>query len=138
MKSGRIPPMSVCNGLDITHQNDPDLDLSELENNLIALRIMFQKVYYLPKSRWTGLKDRVINIPIEQESVMNTIRELLRLPAESGLVEVKLKRKIEYQQSHKREFVDTKKIFKALEYLKASGHPGYSKFNTRGGIYQSM
>ena len=28
-------------------------------------------------------------------------------------------------------FVDPKKIFKALEYLKASGHPGYSKFNTR-------
>ena len=131
MKSKRIPPMSVCNGLDIIHQDDPDLQLSELENNLIALRIMFQKIYYLPKSRWTGLKDRVINIPIEKESLMNTIETLPRLPAESGLVEVKLKRKIEYKQSHKREYVDPNKIFKALEYLRESGHPGYKDFNTK-------
>ena len=55
MKSSKIPPMSVCNGLDIIKSNDPELQLSELENNLIALRIMFQKIYYLPKSRWTGL-----------------------------------------------------------------------------------
>ena len=67
---------------------------------------MFQKIYYLPKSRWTGLKDRVINIPIEKESLMNTIEKLPRLTAESGLVEVKLKRKIEYKQSHKREYVE--------------------------------
>ena len=95
MNSGRVPPMSVCNGLDIIHSDNPDLQLSELENNLIALRIMFQKIYYLLKSRWTGLKDRVINIPIEKESVMNTLKQLPRLPNESGLVEVKLKRKIE-------------------------------------------
>ena len=131
MKSGRIPPMSVCNGLDIIHSNDPELQLSELENNLIALRIMFQKIYYLPKSRWTALKDRVINIPIEKDNVINTIKQLPRLPAESGLVEVKLKRKIEYKNVHKNEYVDPNKIFKALEYLRAKGHPGYKDFNTR-------
>ena len=124
MKTKRIPPMLVCNGLEIICQDDPDLQLSELENNLIALRIMFQKIYYLPKSRWTGLKDRVINIQIEKESLMNTIEKLPRLPAESGLVEVKLKRRIEYKQSHKREYVDPNKIFKALEYLRSNGHPG--------------
>ena len=84
MKSGRVPPMSVCNRLDIVPLEDPQLELSELENNLIALRIMFQKIYYLPKSRWTGLKDRVINIPVDKENVMNTIKQLPRLPTESG------------------------------------------------------
>ena len=44
MKSSKIPPMSVCNGLDVVPVVDPDLKLSELENNLIALRIMFQKI----------------------------------------------------------------------------------------------
>ena len=47
------------------------------------------------------------------------------------MVEVKLKRKIEYKNNHKREFVDPNKIFKALEYLRASGHPGYKGFDTR-------
>ena len=123
--------MSVCNRLDIINSSDPELKLSELENNLIALRIMFQKIYYLPKSRWTGLKDRVINIPVDKENVMNTIEQLPRLPAESGLVEVNLKRKIEYKNNHKQEFVDPNKIFKALKYLRSSGHPGYKDFDTR-------
>ena len=131
MRSSRIPPMSVCNGLDVVPVVDPDLKLSELENNLIALRIMFQKIYYLPKSRWTALKDRVINIPVEKENVINTIKKLPRLPQESGLVEVKLKRKLGYKNNHKREFVDPNKIFKALKYLNASGHPGYSNFDSK-------
>ena len=42
IKSRRIPPMSVCNNLDVVPINNPDLQLSELENNWIALRIMFQ------------------------------------------------------------------------------------------------
>ena len=131
MKSKKIPPMSVCNGLDVVPIDDPDLQLSELENNLIALRIMFQKICYLPKSRWTALKDRVINIPIEKETIINTITKLPRLPTESGLVEIKLKRKMTYKNNHKREFVDPNKIFKALEFLKTSGHPGYQDFDTR-------
>ena len=45
MKSGRVPPISVCNALDITSSDDPEIQLSELENNLIALRIIFQKIY---------------------------------------------------------------------------------------------
>ena len=131
LKTAKIPPMSVCNGLEIEHSDDPELQLSELENNLIALRIMFQKIYYLPKSRWTALKDRVINIPIEKNDVINTIQQLPRLPAESGLVEIKLKRKLEYKNNHKQEYVNPDKIFKALEYLKASGHPGYKNFNSK-------
>ena len=123
--------MSVCNGLDVVAIEDPDFQLSELENNLIALRIMFQKIYYLPKSRWTALKDRVINIPIEKENIINTITQLPRLPTESGLVEIKLKRKMTYKNNHKREFVDPNKIFKALEFLKACGHPGYKDFDSR-------
>ena len=113
MKSKKIPPMSVCNGLDVVPIDDQELQLSELENNLIALRIMFQKICYLPKSRWTALKDRVINIPIEKESIINTIQKIPRLPTESGLVEIKLKRKITYKNDHRREFVDPNKIFES-------------------------
>ena len=64
----------------------------------------------------------MINIPIEKESIINTIQKIPRLPTESGLVEIKLKRKMTYKNNHKREFVDPNKIFKALEFLKASGH----------------
>ena len=56
MKSGKIPPMSAMNGLRV-HEQDPELKLTELEGNLIAKNIVFMKIFQLPKSRWTALKD---------------------------------------------------------------------------------
>ena len=44
--------------------NYPEFNLTELENCMIALNIIFQKVFRLPKSRWPAMKDRTVNIPI--------------------------------------------------------------------------
>ena len=60
------------------------------------------------------MKDRVINIPVEKENIINTIKKLPRLPIESGLVEVKLKRKLEYTNNHKREAYNFNIILKLL------------------------
>ena len=51
------------------------------------------------------------------------------MPSEAGFVEVGVKRKMEYNRSHKIELIDPNKIFKVLEYLKACGHPYYQNFN---------
>ena len=60
--NGKLPPMSKMNGLDLVDlRNDPDLKLSELESNLISKRLLFQKIYQLPRSRMAGCKDRLIN-----------------------------------------------------------------------------
>ena len=55
--SGKLPPMSVFNGLMIP-PHDPEMELTELEGNLIAKNIVFMKIFQLPKSRWTALKDK--------------------------------------------------------------------------------
>ena len=60
------------------HDSDEDLKkqdlvLSELEASLIAHTIIFQKIYQLPRSRWTALTDKIINVPIQVESINNTI-----------------------------------------------------------------
>ena len=80
MKRGKVPPMSAMNRLQL-HEEDKDikhqkLDLTELEGALIAKNIIFQKIYQLPKSRWTALKDRLINIPIMDDDIMNTIEQI--------------------------------------------------------------
>ena len=59
------------------HDSDEDLKkqdlvLSELEASLIAHTIIFQKIYQLPRSRWTALTDKIINVPIQVESINNT------------------------------------------------------------------
>ena len=130
LKQGKIPPMSTANGLGLINlENDPDLSLSELENNLIAKRILFQKIYQLPRSRMAGCKDKLINIPIYDHDVINTVENLPRTPNEAGLLEVKLKRKIEYTNYHKKQYVSAKKIYKALNCLKVNNHPSYLFFD---------
>ena len=67
----------------------------------------------------------MITIPIHQNDVLNTTSQLPRLPADAGLFPVGLKRKKGYKHCHKKEFIDSNKIFKALDYIKRLGHPYY-------------
>ena len=124
LKNGKLPPMSAANGLSLVELKE-DLALSELENNLIAKRILFQKIYQLPRSRMAGCKDKLINIPIHDNDIINTFENIPRTPKEAGLMEIKLKRKMEYNNYHKKQYVDTEKMFKALNFLKENKHPGY-------------
>ncbi len=58
--------MSTLNGLQI-YDHEPELELTELEGNLIAKNIVFMKICQLPKSRWTALKDKIINVPVKDD-----------------------------------------------------------------------
>ena len=90
---------------------------------------MFQKIYQLPKSRIAACKDHLINIPIGSDDVLNTLKSLPRTPQEAGLLEVKLKRKLDYKNTHKEAYIDTQKVYKALAFLKENGHPEYKQFD---------
>ena len=76
LSKGKVPAMSVANNLGLVRLPNSSFKLSELENNLIAKRILFQKIYQLPKSRMSGMKDRLINIPIYEQDVINTIENI--------------------------------------------------------------
>ena len=89
--------MSAMNNLWLTDTDKKiekeGLKLTELEGALIAKRIIFQKIYQLPKSGWTALKDRLINIPINDDDIMNTLEQMSRTPKDAGLIGVALKKK---------------------------------------------
>ena len=72
MVKGKLLPMSAANGLQLIYVPD-DVKLTDLENNLIARKILFQKIYRLPKSRIGAVKDKIVNIPISEEDVDNTL-----------------------------------------------------------------
>jgi hypothetical protein len=129
MKKGKMPAMSVKNGLFLVKFDDPDTKLSEIENNLIAQNIVFQKIFLLPKSRMSAVKDRLVNVPVGPSDIINTIKNIPRTPKEAGLIQVKLKRKLEFRNFHKHEYIDPKKIFKTLELLKKRGHPYYQFYD---------
>ena len=102
MKNKKLPPMSAMNGLQLAETDESikeqNLDLTELEGALIAKTIIFQKIYQLPKSRWTALKDRLINVPINNDDILNTVEKMPRTPNEAGLIGVALKRKKRVQK----------------------------------------
>ena len=84
---GKLPSMSAANGLKLEEMGN--IKLSEIENNIIAQRILFQKIFQLPKSRMSACKDKLINIPISPEDVVNSVESFPRTPSEAGLLEVK-------------------------------------------------
>ena len=118
MERGKVPKMCSSNGLTVDILPDISFTLTELENNLIAKNIIFQKLHKKPKSRWSGTHDRLVNIPIGDQDILNTVKNLPRTPAEAGIISVKLKRKLEYKNTHTEQLIDTEKIYKYLDYLK--------------------
>ena len=128
MLNGKVPSMAICNGLQLTNITE-DCNLTELENNLIALNLNFQYIYYMPKSRWAATKNQMISVPISEETVHDTIEQLPRLPKDAGLIPVQLKKKKEYKGYHKRELINPEKVIRAIYLLKDSGHPHYQFLN---------
>ena len=130
LSEGRMPAMAVSNGLEITDIED-GYELTELENNLIAQNINFQKMILLPKSRWAAGKGRMVSVPVEVQDVMNTMKQIPRLPEEAGLIPIKLKRKKMYKGYEKNELVRPEKLFKVLQKLKEKNHPYYQSYDTQ-------
>ena len=106
LRKGKEPPMSKKNGLELFDISDfPEFNVTELENCMIALNILFQKIYKLPKSRWPAMKDKTINIPIFESDIIQTVKSLPRTPNEAGIIPVNLKRKTSYKNVHKSQYI---------------------------------
>ena len=130
LRVGKLPASSVMNNLHL-HDTDEDLKtqdlvLTELEASLIAHTIIFQKIYQLPRSRWTALTDKIINVPISVEAINSTIAQLPRTPDQAGLIGIALKRKMTLKGNHKRQLINPEKMFRMLEKLKKSGNKLYT------------
>ena len=105
-----MPPMSNKNDLQLFDvSNIPDLHLSPLENALIALNICFQMIFQTAKSRWNKTKKQLVNIPINEQDVINTLDAMPRTPQQAGVVNVQLKRKKSMTTSHCQQFVDVER-----------------------------
>jgi chemotaxis protein histidine kinase CheA len=118
------PANSYNNGLKF----DPvplALQLTELEQQLIAKTLLFMKVRPLPRSRMDGIIDRVINVPLTDADVANTLASLPRTPDESFLCSVKLKRMQKLKNVHKEALIRPFMLEQALDELQRLGNPHY-------------
>ena len=127
--TGRMPPQCHKNDLEVFDTKDyPEFELSQLEGSVIAKSILFMKIFKKPVSRMSAVKDRTICVPIDDNTINDTLTQLPRTPLGAGLVPIKLKRKLEYKNPHLQEYINVGKIFCALESLKQAGHSEYQFF----------
>ena len=83
----------------------------------------------LPKSLWTGVKNRLVNVPIFETDIEETIKSLPRTPGQAGLVKVKLKRKKSMKNTHLEQYIDVEKVVKALNLFIELENPLYQNMS---------
>ena len=113
LRESKIPKLSVSNGMKWPDK-PPLLNLHQLEERLIALRIPFMQIRELPRGGQYSLKGNVINVPVD---IQPTINCLPRPMDENFTVAIQLKKKLSYKKVDFKENVRPLRILSALHWL---------------------
>ena len=106
---GKMPCQAVCNKIQIDEALPKLNVLRKLESVLIAQRLVFQKIIVMPKGQQMKIKG--VNC--------ETVRKSLPRPSEqSGIILLKLKRKLKYSGHQYCEAVRPESVRRALNFLK--------------------
>ena len=113
LRDGKPPKLSVANGMKWPDK-PPELNLHQLEERLIALRIPFMQIRELPRGGQYSLKGNVINVPVD---IQPTINCLPRPMDENFTVAIQLKKKLSYKKVDFKENVRPLRVLTALHWL---------------------
>ena len=113
IRRNKVPKLAVINGMRFPDR-PPEMNLNNLEERLISLRIPFMQIQALNSGGQFSLKGSVVNVPAEIEP---TIRALPRLQHQSETIPVKLKRMKEFKSAVVTENVRPVAVMAALRTL---------------------
>ena len=91
---GQLPAQAVVNNLFVDESPTELSALEKLEQILVAQRIVFEKVVIMPKGQQRKIKGAICNVPVECSQTCNV---LPRPPDRSGIILLKLKRKLQFR-----------------------------------------
>ena len=113
LRDSKLPKFSVANGMKWPDK-PPELNLHQLEERLIALRIPFMQIRELPRGGQYSLKGNVINVPVD---IQPTINSLPRPMDEIFTVAIQLTKKLSYKKVDFKENVRPLRVLSALHWL---------------------
>ena len=113
IRDGKVPKLSVANGMKWP-EKPPELDLHQLEERLISLRIPFMQIRELPRGGQYSLKGNVINVPVD---IQPTVSCLPRPMDKNSTIAVQLKKKLSYKKVDFKENVRPLRVLTALHWL---------------------
>ena len=129
------PKISAMNGL-LVDDIPQSLQLTDVENQLIAINLLFMKLKKLPKSRMGCMVDRVINVPLSDEQVTQSVKTLPRSLDDGYVVPIQFKRMKEMKNTVMEAFVRPKVLIDALQTLKELGNPHYQNITIDFDYYE--
>ena len=103
---GKIPLQAKANNLQLSAIPPELSDLNPLELRLISLRIPFLKMVGLPAGKQRCIHGPAVNVPSKVDSICSV---LPRLPSQTGLIPLKLKRKMAYRKHYLYNFISQRK-----------------------------
>jgi len=111
---GKKPKFAIINGLDF-----PDLPpclkgLTPLEERLISPRLPFMVIKSLGVGRQSAIKGAVVNVPIP---VSNIVTSLPRAFNEAEVIQLHLKRRMEFRHDYMTETIRPLKVTDAIRHL---------------------
>ena len=112
---GTVPAQAVCNNLQIFELPSRFRDLQKLEKVIIAKRLLFKKVTIMPQGQCPKIKGRICNDPINADDICKV---LPRGMDNNGVVQVCLKKRINFKSHVLFEAVRPKVVHDVLDFLK--------------------
>ena len=122
LSKGNMPVQAKANGLQLCSIPPELSNLNALELRLISLRVPFMKMVALPSGKQRYIHGPAVNVPSNLDSICTM---LPRLPTESELIALKLKRKLAYRGHYMYDYISPEKVMAALMWLK-SNNPLYA------------
>ncbi len=98
------------------HDVPEELQLNELEERLVSLRIPFMQIRELPRGGQVSVKGNIVNVPTDANKVATS---LPRRVNDSDTIPVKLKKRLSHKSHNFSQNIRPNKVMKALMYLKA-------------------
>lgn len=115
LNSGSLPAQAVANGLELDQIPAELATLKMLEIRVISQRISFMKICALPVGKQQCIHGPTVNVPSKLEAICTT---LPRLPSETEILALKLKRKMAYKGHYLFDYINPQHVFEALRWLK--------------------
>ncbi|XP_078375419.1 uncharacterized protein LOC144658809 isoform X2 [Oculina patagonica] len=113
-KKNKLPCQAVHNNLAVDDVPRELSILEKLEQILVSQRIVFQKIIVMPKGQQKKIKGAICNVPVTCEETCNV---LPRPPDSSGIIMIKLKRKLQFRGHVYFQAVRPQVILHALSWL---------------------
>ena len=114
-KKNKTPCQAVYNNLGVDDVPPELASLEKLEQILISQRIVFQKIVVMPKGQQRKIRGAICNVPVTCEE---TCLVLPRPPDSSGIIMLKLKRKLQFTGHVYFQAVRPEVVLHALQWLK--------------------